>query len=73
MNREDLASQSILLKEQALQREEDKLKELEHKLQVEINMKRQELVTREKQLREAEGWMYSEHSPLESIGQTTYV
>lgn len=62
MNPEDLASQSVRLKEEQLRREEDKLREIEIKVQREINEKRQELLARESQLREAEGRMTREQS-----------
>jgi septin family protein len=52
MNPEDLASQSVKLKEEQLRREEEKLREIELKVQREINEKRQELLARESQLKE---------------------
>lgn len=62
MNPEDLASQSVLLKEEQLRREEEKLREIEIKVQREINEKRQELLARESQLKEIEARMQREHS-----------
>lgn len=62
LNPEDLASQSVRLKEEQLRREEEKLKEIELKVQREINEKRQELLARESQLREIEARMQREHS-----------
>ena len=59
---EDLASQSVRLKEEQLRREEEKLKEIELKVQREINEKRQELLARESQLKEIEARMHREHS-----------
>ena len=59
---EDLASQSVRLKEEQLRREEEKLREIEIKVQREINEKRQELLARESQLRELEGRMTREQS-----------
>ena len=59
---EDLASQSVRLKEEQLRREEEKLREIEIKVQREINEKRQELLARESQLREAEGRITREQS-----------
>ena len=60
MNPEDLASQSVRLKEEQLRREEEKLREIEIKVQREINEKRQELLARESQLREIEARMARE-------------
>ncbi|KAL8386911.1 hypothetical protein RB595_010302 [Gaeumannomyces hyphopodioides] len=60
MNPEDLASQSVRLKEEQLRREEEKLREIEVKVQREINEKRQELLARESQLREIEARMARE-------------
>lgn len=62
MNPEDLASQSVRLKEEQLRREEEKLREIEVKVQREINEKRQELLARESQLREIEARMQRESS-----------
>jgi cell division control protein 11 len=62
MNPEDLASQSVLLKEEQLRREEEKLREIEIKVQKEINEKRQELLARESQLKEIEARMHREHT-----------
>ncbi|GAB7343340.1 hypothetical protein MBLNU457_1387t2 [Dothideomycetes sp. NU457] len=59
---EDLANQSVRLKEEQLRREEEKLKEIELKVQKEINEKRQELLARESQLREIEARMHREQS-----------
>nr|EAQ71483.1 hypothetical protein MGCH7_ch7g890 [Pyricularia oryzae 70-15] len=60
MKPEDLASQSVRLKEEQLRREEEKLREIEIKVQREINEKRQELLARESQLREIEARMQRE-------------
>ncbi|KAI5817708.1 cell division control protein 12 [Pyronema omphalodes] len=62
MNPEDLASQSVRLKEEQLRREEEKLREIEVKVQREINEKRQELLARESQLKEIEARMTREAS-----------
>ncbi|MCJ1303012.1 hypothetical protein MMC08_005818 [Hypocenomyce scalaris] len=62
MNPEDLASQSVRLKEEQLRREEEKLREIEVKVQREINEKRQELLARESQLKEIEARVNREHS-----------
>ncbi|KAK6821367.1 septin [Apiospora arundinis] len=62
MNPEDLASQSVRLKEEQLRREEEKLREIEVKVQREINEKRQELLARESQLREIEARMAREQA-----------
>lgn len=70
MNPEDLASQSVRLKEEQLRREEEKLREIEVKVQREINEKRQELLARESQLKEIEARMNREHSAhLEQNGR----
>ncbi|TVY48562.1 Septin-like protein [Lachnellula occidentalis] len=62
MNPEDLASQSVRLKEEQLRREEEKLREIEVKVQREINEKRQELLARESQLKEIEARMHREQT-----------
>ena len=62
MNPEDLASQSVRLKEEQLRREEDKLRDIELKVQREIADKRQELLARDSQLREIEARMARESS-----------
>ena len=59
---EDLASQSVRVKEDQLRREEEKLREIEVKVQREINEKRQELLARESQLKEIEARMHREQS-----------
>ncbi|KAL1311586.1 hypothetical protein AAFC00_001702 [Neodothiora populina] len=67
LNPEDLASQSVRLKEEQLRREEEKLKEIELKVQREINEKRQELLARESQLKEIEARMHREQSAALSV------
>lgn len=62
LNPEDLANQSYLLKEEQLQREEEKLREIELRVQREINEKKMELVVREKELREMEARLSRERS-----------
>lgn len=54
LNPKDLASHSYILKEEQLQREEEKLREIEVRVQREISEKRLELLSREKELREIE-------------------
>ncbi|KAL3468587.1 Septin-domain-containing protein [Aspergillus heterothallicus] len=66
INPEDLATQSVRLKEEQLRREEEKLREIEIKVQREIAEKRQELLARESQLREIEARMAREASQLEA-------
>ncbi|KAJ5046817.1 uncharacterized protein L3040_004042 [Drepanopeziza brunnea f. sp. 'multigermtubi'] len=61
MNPEDLASQSDRMTEERLQREQEKLKEIEIQMQKAINEKRQELLVRENELRELEARMYRDH------------
>lgn len=68
MNPEDLASQSVRLKEEQLRREEDKLRDIELKVQREIAEKRQELLARESQLREIEARMARESSQAQVDG-----
>jgi cell division control protein 11 len=61
---EDLATQSIRLKEQQLRQEEEKFREIEIRVQREINEKRQELLAREAQLREIEARIQRETSEV---------
>jgi hypothetical protein len=70
MNPEDLASQSVRLKEEQLRREEEKLREIELKVQREINEKRQELLARESQLREIEARMQRETAAQQATAKT---
>ncbi|KAF9462473.1 Septin-domain-containing protein [Collybia nuda] len=51
---EDLANQSVRLKEEQLRRDEEKLREVELRVQREINEKRQELMAKEESLRNLE-------------------
>ncbi|KAJ7141294.1 Septin-domain-containing protein [Mycena epipterygia] len=51
---EELANQSVRLKEEQLRRDEEKLREIELKVQREINEKRQELLAKEESLRNLE-------------------
>ncbi|ORY70765.1 Septin-domain-containing protein [Leucosporidium creatinivorum] len=51
---EDLATQSVRLKEEQLRREEEKLREIELKSQRELSEKRQELLAKEESLRNLE-------------------
>ncbi|KAK4542462.1 hypothetical protein LTR36_006714 [Oleoguttula mirabilis] len=66
MDPQSLASQSVRLKEEQLRREEEKLREIEIKVQREINEKRQELLARESQLKELESRMVREQTPQHS-------
>ncbi|EJD04013.1 septin [Fomitiporia mediterranea MF3/22] len=59
---EDLASQSVKLKEEQLRREEEKLREIEMKVQREINEKRQELLAKEESLRNLESRLAAQGS-----------
>jgi cell division control protein 11 len=54
LNPEELANQSYMLKEEQLAREEEKLREIELRVQKEINEKKLELLAREQELREIE-------------------
>jgi len=51
---EELANQSVRLKEEQLRRDEEKLREIELRVQREINEKRQELLAKEESLRNLE-------------------
>ncbi|KAJ3540555.1 hypothetical protein NMY22_g4247 [Coprinellus aureogranulatus] len=51
---EDLVNQSVILKEEQLRREEEKLREIELKMQREINERRQQLLAKEAALRDLE-------------------
>ena len=46
-----MANQSVRLKEEQLRREEEKLREIEMRVQREINERRQELLAKEESLR----------------------
>jgi hypothetical protein len=65
LNPEDLANQSYRLKEEQLAREEEKLREIELRVQKEINEKRLELTAREQELREIEARISRERSVSE--------
>ncbi|KAK9471146.1 Septin-domain-containing protein [Dipodascopsis tothii] len=54
MNPEELANQSYMMKEEQLRRDEEKLRDIEVKVQREIAEKRQELLAREIELKEME-------------------
>ncbi|KAK9476391.1 Septin-domain-containing protein [Lipomyces japonicus] len=62
LNAEELANQSYLLKEEQLRRDEEKLKEIELRVQREITEKRQELLAREYELKEMEARFTRESS-----------
>lgn len=66
---QSLASQSVRLKEEQLKREEEKLREIEIKVQREIESKRQELLARESQLKELESRMGRETTPSHGFGR----
>lgn len=59
---EDLASQSVRLKEEQLRREEEKLREIELRVQREINEKKQELLAKEESLRNLESRLAAQGS-----------
>ncbi|KAG4431916.1 hypothetical protein IFR05_012603 [Cadophora sp. M221] len=74
MNPEDLASQSGRMTEERLIREQDKLKDIEVRMQKAINEKRQELLVRENELKELEAKMYRDHpEQLEAPASTIQV
>jgi cell division control protein 11 len=60
---EELASQSVRIKEEQLRREEEKLREIELRVQREINEKRQELMAKETALRNLESRITAAQSP----------
>jgi len=62
---EEMASQSVRLKEEQLRREEEKLREIELKVQREINEKRQELLAKEESLRNLESRLAAQGSQSE--------
>jgi len=57
---EELATQSVRLKEEQLRREEEKIREIELRVQREINEKRQELLAKEATLRNLESRLASQ-------------
>ncbi|ANB14014.1 septin CDC11 [Sugiyamaella lignohabitans] len=67
LNAEDLANQSYLLKGEQLAREEEKLREIELRVQREINEKRLELTARENELRAIEARLSRERSVSSSV------
>ncbi|CZS94364.1 probable CDC11-septin [Rhynchosporium agropyri] len=74
MNPEDLASQSGRMTEERLIREQEKLKEVELRMQKAINEKRQELLVRENELKELEAKMYRDHpDQLEAPASTVQI
>ncbi|KAK9455690.1 Septin-domain-containing protein [Dipodascopsis uninucleata] len=62
LNAEELANQSLILKEEQLRRDEEKLREIELRVQREITEKRQELLAREYELKEMEARLARESS-----------
>ncbi|KIY72762.1 septin [Cylindrobasidium torrendii FP15055 ss-10] len=62
---EDMANQSVRLKEEQLRREEEKLREIELRVQREINEKRQELLAKEEALRNLESRLAAQGSQPE--------
>ncbi|KAK0225589.1 septin [Armillaria fumosa] len=60
---EDLANQSVRLKEEQLRREEEKLREVELRVQREINERRQQLLAKEESLRNLESRLAAASSP----------
>jgi len=60
---EELANQSVRLKEEQLRREEEKLREIELRMQREINEKRQELMAKEESLRNLESRLVAQGTP----------
>ncbi|KAK0123647.1 hypothetical protein ONS95_008660 [Cadophora gregata] len=71
MNPEDLASQSGRMTEERLTREQDKLKEIELRMQKAINEKRQQLLVRENELKELEAKMYRDHPEQLELSTST--
>lgn len=62
---EDMANQSVRLKEEQLRREEEKLREIELKVQREIQIKRQELLAKEDSLKVLEARLGGSSSTIE--------
>jgi len=60
----ELATQSVRIKEEQLRREEEKLREIELRVQREINEKRQELMAKETALRNLENRITGQASPF---------
>ncbi|TFK74332.1 GTP binding protein [Pluteus cervinus] len=60
---EELANQSVRIKEEQLRREEEKLREIELRVQREINERRQELMAKEESLRNLESRLAGQGSP----------
>ncbi|KAF5355449.1 hypothetical protein D9758_006393 [Tetrapyrgos nigripes] len=59
---EDLANQSVRIKEEQLRKEEEKLREIELRVQREINEKRQQLLAKEESLRNLESRLAAQGS-----------
>lgn len=67
---EDMATQSVRLKEEQLRREEEKLREIELRVQREIQLKRQELMAKEDSLKVLEARLGESIVFLNSSGYT---
>ena len=65
-----MANQSVRLKEEQLRREEDKLREIEFKVQREIQIKRQELLAKEDSLKVLEARLGEHNMRLEEASLT---
>jgi len=69
---EDLANQSVRLKEEQLRKEEEKLREIELRVQREIHEKRQQLLAKEESLRNLESRLAAQGSDSVVGSPTTY-
>ncbi|KAE9391889.1 GTP binding protein [Gymnopus androsaceus JB14] len=69
---EDLANQSVRLKEEQLRKEEEKLREIELRVQREIHEKRQQLLAKEESLRNLESRLAAQGSDSIIGSPTTY-
>lgn len=66
-----MANQSVRLKEEQLRREEEKLREIELKVQREIQVKRQELMAKEDSLKVLEARLGEIHQVAQYCGRLT--
>ncbi|KIR58936.1 hypothetical protein I312_104512 [Cryptococcus bacillisporus CA1280] len=69
---EDMANQSVRLKEEQLRREEEKLREIELKVQREIQLKRQELLAKEDSLKVLEARLAAQNAAHSREGTPNY-
>jgi septin family protein len=70
---DDIVNRSFKLKEEQLRKEEEKLKEIELRVQREISEKRQELLAREESLRNMEVSLYCKTPSLDASDLDTFL